>query len=98
MKLAVNYSPQAAELLQTGQIVFDLFKTPNWHDMVSDAATILPVYIHFDLVGDGRLSNVDWSVVDDFLARTGTEMVNLHVVSMPDLDPCNHIQVDRITG
>ncbi|HEX7555381.1 MAG TPA: DUF692 family protein [Leptolinea sp.] len=97
MKLAVNYSPQAADLLQKGQIQFDLFKTPNWHDMVAEASAQLPVYVHFDLtVGDGRLSEVDWPEVEDFLSKTGTEIVNLHVVAPPDLDPCDHIQVDEL--
>jgi uncharacterized protein (UPF0276 family) len=95
MKLAVNYSPQAAELLQTDQIQFDLFKTPNWHNMVEEAVEIMPVYVHFDLcVGDGQLSQVDWAEVEDFLSSTGTSIVNLHVVSSPDLNPCDQGQVE----
>lgn len=97
MKLAVNYSPQAADLLRSGQIQFDLFKTPNWHDMVAEAVEYLPVYVHFDLsVGDGRLENVDWSDVDDFLAKTGTQIINLHVVAPQDIDPCNYPQVQKL--
>lgn len=96
MKLAVNFSPQAADLLQAGQIQFDLFKTPNWQDMVSEALSLLPVYVHFDLsVGDGRLANVDWPEVDDFLEKTGTNSINLHVVATPDLNPCDKAQVDH---
>jgi uncharacterized protein len=96
MKLAVNYSPQAAELIKSGQIEFDLFKTPNWHDMVSDAHKFLPVYVHFDLrSGDGHLNTVDWPEIDDFLVKTGTQMINLHIVSTPDLDPCNQSQVEK---
>jgi uncharacterized protein (UPF0276 family) len=95
MKLAVNYSPQAADLIRAGQIKFDLFKTPNWQSMVADASILLPVYVHFDLsVGDGRLESVDWGEVQAFLDETNTSLVNLHVVSTPDLDPCNQTQVD----
>jgi uncharacterized protein len=97
MKLAVNYSPQAVDLLQSGQIQFDLFKTPNWHDMVAEAIEYLPVYVHFDLsVGDGRLEQVDWSEIEDFLEKTGTKTINLHVVAPSDLDPCNQIQVEKL--
>ncbi len=97
MKLAVNFSPQASDLLKSGQIQFDLFKTPDWQDMVEVAIEFLPVYVHFDLsVGDGRLAHADWSKVDDFLEKTGTKIVNLHVVSPTDLDPCNHGQVEAL--
>ena len=96
MKLAVNYSPQAADLLRSGQINFDLFKTPNWQSMVTEASAILPVYIHFDLsVGDGRLESVDWEEIQSFLDKTNTSNVNLHVLTPPDLDPCNPQQVDE---
>lgn len=95
MKLAVNFSPQAAGLLQTGQIQFDLFKAPNWQDMVSEAISLWPVYVHFDLsVGDGRLANVDWPEVEEFLEKTGTKTVNLHVVTTPELNPCDNSQVE----
>jgi uncharacterized protein (UPF0276 family) len=97
MKLAVNYSPQAADLLRSGQIGFDLFKTPNWHSMVADASALLPVYVHFDLsVGDGRLASVDWDEIQSFLDKTHTATVNLHVLTPPDLDPCNPDQVNEI--
>jgi uncharacterized protein (UPF0276 family) len=96
MKLAVNYSPQAAELLQTGQIKFDLFKTPNWHSMVEEASTYLPVYVHFDLsVGDGSLDAIDWGEVQAFLDKTNTSIVNLHVITPPDLDPCSPVLVNE---
>jgi uncharacterized protein (UPF0276 family) len=97
MKLAVNYSPQAAELLRTGQIEFDLFKVPNWPSMIADASAILPVYVHFDLrVGDGQIASIDWNEIQSFLEETHTSMVNLHVWTPPDLDPCDQIQVENI--
>lgn len=97
MDLAVNFSPQAAELLRTGQIEFDLFKTPNWHDMVAEAMTYHPVYVHFDLsVGLGKTSHVDWVEVEDFLAKTGTEMINVHVVAPETINPCNESEVEAL--
>lgn len=98
MKLAVNYSPQAFDLLKSGLIKFDLFKSPNWKDMVADAGRLLPVYVHFDLsVGDGRLSKVDWIEVEDFLSATGTQTVNVHVVAPPELNPCIGAQIDQLS-
>ncbi len=97
MKLAVNYSPQAADLFKSGQIEFDLFKTPNWKDMVADASKYLPVYVHFDIrTGDGELENINWQEIDEFLALTSTSMVNLHVIAPACLDPCSQTQVDRV--
>jgi hypothetical protein len=95
MELAVNYSPQAAELLKTGQIDFDLFKTPNWHDMVAEAMTYHPVYVHFDInVGVDKTATIDWAEVEDFLAKTGTEMINVHVVAPETLNAGNEKVVD----
>jgi hypothetical protein len=95
MKLAVNYSTQAADLFRSGQIQFDLFKTPNWQSMIADASTLLPVNVHFDLsVGDGRLASVDWEEVETFLSESNTSRLNLHVLTPPELDPCNPFQVE----
>jgi len=43
MKLAINYSPQAADLLDEGKITFDLYKSTHWPEMISSAARQLPV-------------------------------------------------------
>lgn len=95
MELAVNFSPQAAELLRSGQIDFDLFKTPNWHDMVEEAMNYHPVYVHFDLnVGLGKITGIDWAEVEAFMNKTGTEMVNVHVVSPESLNACNEMEVE----
>lgn len=95
MKLAVNYSPQAAELVRSGQITFDLFKTPNWRGMIAEASTYLPVYVHFDLsVGDGRLASVDWGEIQSLMGETNTSFVNLHVLTPTDLDPSNSALVE----
>jgi uncharacterized protein (UPF0276 family) len=97
MELAVNFSPQAADLLRTGQIDFDLFKTPNWHDMVAEAMTYHPVYVHFDLsVGLGKTADANWDEVEEFLDKTGTEMVNVHVVSPETLNASNEHDVQAL--
>ncbi|NMB53628.1 MAG: DUF692 family protein [Leptolinea sp.] len=96
MKLAVNFSRPAADLLQSGQINFDLFKTIDGPEMVSEASEILPVYVHFGLYcGNGHGANFDWPVIEEYLARTKTDFVNLHIVAPPELDPCDQSQVEK---
>ncbi len=48
--LAINYSPQALSLLNEGLINFDLFKLPDWPDLVNEIQSSFEgeVYVHFD--------------------------------------------------
>jgi uncharacterized protein (UPF0276 family) len=81
MRFALNYSPQASALLTENRIEIDLFKCPNWHDMVATAEQQKPVYIHFPLViGMNKIAGLDLSVIEDWLARTETQFVNTHFV------------------
>jgi uncharacterized protein (UPF0276 family) len=81
LDFAVNYSPQAAALLQSGALAFDLFKCPDWPNLVAEAAALRPVYVHFPLnVGDGSTVATDWARIDQFLTTTPTRYVNLHIV------------------
>ncbi len=80
MKLALNYSAPAAELVRQGQIAIDLYKCPDWPDVVAVARAEHPVYVHFDLwAGSGRLDAIDWNRVENFLVQTGTRFANLHL-------------------
>lgn len=78
MNFAINYSPQAAVLLRNGHIEVDYFKTPPWPDMIAEAETLRPITVHFDFRA-GDLGQPDWSAVENFLARTETAYVNLHL-------------------
>ena len=81
-KLAVNYSPQAAALRLSGDLPIDLYKCPDWPDLIAEAVGSgeHPVYVHFPLVaGDGSLDAVDWSRVERLLGETHTPFVNLHL-------------------
>lgn len=87
MNFTLNYSPQAAALLRDGQITIDRFKCPPWRDLVAEARTFAPVYIHFDLIaGDGSLSggNVDWDEIERWLTDTDTPYVNVHLLVRAD--------------
>lgn len=88
MRFALNYSPQAGDLVTGGQIEIDLFKCPAWPELAAEARTKRPVYIHFGLqVGSGRgqASNdgekrpVDWAEIERWLQATDTRFVNLHL-------------------
>ncbi len=49
-RFALNYSPQAADLLRAGQIEIDLFKCPAWPDLIAEAQAAAPglhsLFIH----------------------------------------------------
>lgn len=80
MKLAINYSPAAGALAASGQIDLDYFKTPAWPDMIARAEAVRPVAIHFELqAGSGKLRQTDWEPVQDWLERTDTPYVNVHL-------------------
>jgi uncharacterized protein (UPF0276 family) len=80
MRLAVNYSPQAAELLDAGVVAFDLYKCPDWPDLVSEAQETRPVYVHFPLMaGKNNLNHVDWDQIEYLLSVTETGYINLHI-------------------
>lgn len=80
MKLAVNYSPQAAELFDAGRITFDLYKCPDWPDMIETARAQRPVYVHFPLMaGRANIEKVGWQNITALLADTQTLFVNTHL-------------------
>jgi uncharacterized protein (UPF0276 family) len=85
MNFALNYSPQAADLLQRGLIALDLFKCPNWPDMVATARAYCPVYVHFGLQTVHHFEEtLDVASINGFRESTGTTYVNLHLAPRPD--------------
>ena len=88
MKLAVNYSIPASNLLHDGRVQFDCFKCPAWPDLVADVQEIYPTYVHFPLkvgTGSGEVLDTethqaaDWDKVEKLLAQTATPFVNVHL-------------------
>ena len=78
--MACNYSPAAADLVRQGRVALDLFKCPDWPNLVAEASEVLPCYVHYPfLAGNGGLDAVDWAQVDGFLASTETTYVNTHI-------------------
>ena len=80
MRFAVNYSPQAAALLQENSIAFDLFKCPDWPEVVETARQYRPVYVHFPLMTRLKtLQTARWTKIEAFLSVTDTQYINIHV-------------------
>lgn len=88
MQFALNYSPQAAELLRAGRIQFDLYKCPDWPDLIEEAQAQAPAYVHFPLIaGQRNIDAVGLDRIEALLAQTGTHFVNTHIAPRyEDLD------------
>ena len=88
MELSINYSPQAARLVEEGKIFVERFKCPPWSGMIAAALALRPVAVHFDLdAGNRNLDNVDWEQIEDLLEETDTPYVNLHLAPSPEYHP-----------
>ena len=81
MLFAINYSPQAAELLQSGAIEIDRFKcASDWPQLIPEARQHRPIYIHFNLMSDPQMiAQLDVDEVNTLCAETETPYVNLHL-------------------
>lgn len=79
MKFALNYSPQAAALLDAGQIEIDLYKCPDWPHLIDTANQQRPVYVHFPNIAGRGTAQIDWTKIDALLASTATFYVNTHL-------------------
>ncbi len=80
MLLAINYSFQAAALLDQNRIQIDRFKCPDWPEMIEEASQFCQVAIHLNLkAGRGNLINKNWERISRLLEETGTPFVNLHL-------------------
>lgn len=82
MKLAVNYSTQAAVLLRNSLIKIDFFKCPDWPFLIQEAQQHAPVAVHFNLTaGNGRLHKTKWDQIKKLKEETNTPYVSLHLES-----------------
>jgi uncharacterized protein (UPF0276 family) len=80
VEFALNYSPQAVDLLRDGSITLDRLKCPDWPDLVAESLAAHPSYVHFGLIaGAGRMDKRDWTLVDKLLSDTDTPYVNMHL-------------------
>jgi uncharacterized protein (UPF0276 family) len=97
IRLAVNYSPETKALEQAGLIRFNLYKLPDWPELVAEIAPRYSSYVHFTLAaGQNAPLAPDWTLIDSLLKRTDTAFVNLHLAAPPDLNDPNPGEVELI--
>lgn len=95
MQLAINYSPQASALLDRGVVHFDLYKCPDWDDVLAEARKQRPAYVHFPLhAGSGRMQQADWRRIEAYLEQTSTHYVNIHLAPHIGQFPGLHLDSD----
>ena len=83
MQFAINYSPQALQLWRDGKIQVDLFKCPDWPDLVSEVGQLHKLYVHMSLiVGLGKLPDADMDALERWLDTNETRVVNTHFVAL----------------
>lgn len=79
MQFAINYSPQAEQLWREGRIQVDLFKCPDWPDLVARVSEIHKVYVHCSLImWRGGMDAVDYRLLQRWLEATETRVINTH--------------------
>lgn len=79
MRFAINYSPQAEKLWREGRIQVDLFKCPDWPDLVAKVGAIHKRYVHCSLITwRGELDQVDSAQLRRWLDTTETLVINTH--------------------
>ncbi len=80
MRFALNYSPEAAQLLEDEIIQVDLFKLPAWDSLIVEVSASYPVYVHFPLTaGSPSAEPVDFALVERYLRETESTYVNVHL-------------------
>lgn len=86
MQFAINYSPQAADLLQGGAVTIDRFKcSDDWPQLIPLARAHRPIYIHFNhAAAPEQMRALDVDAVNALCEETGTPYVNLHLVQWRD--------------
>lgn len=81
MQLAVNWSPEAAELFREGAVNFDIYKCSPWNELVEPANQQLRAYVHFEVtLGTGQHDKWDFAEIEGWLKRTDTLVINSHIV------------------
>lgn len=98
MKFAINYSPQAEQLLNEGRIQVDIFKCPSWKELVPNVHDKYGAYVHYGLLaGSGTVQEEDLDEIEFFLKSTHTEAVNMHVaVREQDFAPDEDITQEKV--
>src|SRR5680860_1391303 len=86
-RLAINFSPQAAELLDSGTIELDVFKVPDWDELIAEAERYRPVYVHFPHQIGAAHERPELTRAAELMAATGTKALNVHVAPSSERFP-----------
>lgn len=80
MKIGINYSAIAEQLLRAGKIEVDVFKCPEWPDLLARVRDVRPCYPHFAFrAGRATVDKADWNEVRRLLARSALPHANMHL-------------------
>lgn len=83
MDFAINYSPEAIELISDGRIEVDRFKCPDWPETIAQARRQRPAYVHAPTrAGRGMIDQTELDRISSLLDISDTPLVNIH------LSPC----------
>lgn len=97
MRFAINYSPQAEELLREGRIQVDVFKCPDWRDLVARVSREHRVYVHCSLYAGRELDTApDFAALDHWLAATDTLVINTHFAALRSEFPAGPISAEMV--
>ncbi len=98
MQFAINYSPQALQLWREGKIQVDLFKCPDWEDLVGEVSRLHKLYVHMSLnLGLGQLANIDMEKLSNWLDTGETRVINTHLaVLRSGFAPCERITEETV--
>lgn len=86
-RLAINYSPEASELLRSRTVEVDLFKVPDWDELIEEAQPIRPVYVHFPHQIGAARERPELGRSAKLMAATGTGKFNVHAAPSSERFP-----------
>lgn len=98
MQFAINYSPQAERLWREGRIQVDLFKCPDWRDLMTKVGKIHKRYAHCSLItGRSQLNSSDFDQLQRWLDCSETLVINAHfTLERGDLPPGARITPEAV--
>lgn len=98
VRFAINYSPQAEKLWRAGAIQVDVFKCPDWPELVKRVGETHQVYVHCGLfAGHDQQAQVAFSQLQKWLEKTDTLVINAHLaVLRSDLPRCHELTAEAV--
>lgn len=86
-RLALNFSPQAADLAAAGSIDFEVFKVPGDEDLIAAAKLLRPCRVHFPFQIGAITERPEVERAAELLQLTGGAAFNVHVAPAAERFP-----------